>query len=342
MNLLKHVTHLSVYFLFFLALTARSQPIRQITKKDERDIKLGVRNLLTNNLPGIYRIMLSSTAVERKEYLNRLTTPGEERVFLNDNFYIENDFYIRNRADLPKKERDLSIQDYFTELAKNFGRRDNDEDPNEGKEVKIPSITFLKNIQCRSAKDSTLFIKALFTIDYDGIAINKFPFKPEPRIAEIQVEKEGKRWRLYIRSLRFMDERENLAEDFSKNVAIIENSPSKTINYEEALSSETKTVSRIPLLKAFKMGELWGLLNDEDNVKKIVITPQFDELDEFSEDDMAPVSLGGSWGFINKNGVIVIPCQYQMVEPFKKGKALVQTWGGAKPFSIDVTGKQLK
>lgn len=342
MNFMKYVSPFLICLLFFLAKPARSQPIRQITKKDERDIKLGVKNLLTNNLPGIYRIMLSSTAADRKEYLNRLTTPGEDRVFLNDYFPIENDFNIRNREDIPKNERDLSVQDYFTELAKNFGRRDNDEEPNEGKEVKIPAITYLKNIQCRSVEDSTLFIKALFTIDYDGIAANKFPFKSYPRIAEIQVEKEGKRWRLYIRSLRFKDEREDNAEDFSKNVGIIENSTFKAINYEEAISAETKTVSRIPLLKAFKVAGVWGLLNDEDNVKKIVAAPQFDDLDEFSEDDMAPVSLGGSWGFINKNGVIVIPCQYQMVEPFKKGRALVQTWGGAKPFSIDITGKQVK
>lgn len=70
----------------------------------------------------------------------------------------------------------------------------------------------------------------------------------------------------------------------------------------------------------------WGYI---DKQGKVVIKPQFDAAEEFSE-GLAAVNRGadktysgGRWGYIDKTGRVVIDFQFEEVEPFRGGLALV-------------------
>lgn len=60
-----------------------------------------------------------------------------------------------------------------------------------------------------------------------------------------------------------------------------------------------------------------------DNSEKIVIEPQFDEVNDFSE-GLAAVVINGKSGFIDKTGKIVIEPQFDYVGYFKEGRAYVE------------------
>ena len=59
-----------------------------------------------------------------------------------------------------------------------------------------------------------------------------------------------------------------------------------------------------------------------DSKGKIVVQPQFDEADEFSE-GLAPIRIGDKWGYIDPTSRIVIPPQYARAGEFSEGLAAV-------------------
>jgi hypothetical protein len=314
-----------------------AQSARQITESDELKIKNEARNLV-EVLQAEYNFFLTSSALERKDQVARLTAPtSTERMFLNDKVIIENDFINREIEGLPNSERDKPVADYFNDLAKEFGMTDNGQEPNGGKYVSISNIS-VSNVLAMSAQDS-LFVKLIFKIAYPGSARNGFVFKDAQRVAEVRVEKEGKVWRGYITAIRYFNPNAE-PDDKSRFVSIAENKEKPLYKYADVLNRETKTVSRIPLLKAFLINDLWGLLSDEDQNRKILAQPQFCEVDNFSDDGLAMVCKDGSWGYINREGAIVIDCQYDSAEAFKKGKAKVQL--GVMTMTIGVNGKEIK
>ncbi|MGK7889457.1 MAG: WG repeat-containing protein, partial [Leptolyngbyaceae cyanobacterium] len=63
----------------------------------------------------------------------------------------------------------------------------------------------------------------------------------------------------------------------------------------------------------------WGYINREGD---IVITPQYDGADPFSE-GLAPVQVGDRWGYINTDGDMVIPPQFERAFTFFEGLAVV-------------------
>jgi hypothetical protein len=60
-------------------------------------------------------------------------------------------------------------------------------------------------------------------------------------------------------------------------------------------------------LKPVKRGDKYGFVNPAG---KIVIPPQFDAADSFSE-GLAAVDTRGAWGFIDQTGKMVIPPQFE-------------------------------
>ena len=64
-------------------------------------------------------------------------------------------------------------------------------------------------------------------------------------------------------------------------------------------------------------GGLWGYVSVDG---QIVIEPTYEQAYGFSE-GMAAVKLNEKWGFINSEGIFVVPCEYDEVEAsFKEGK----------------------
>jgi len=84
-------------------------------------------------------------------------------------------------------------------------------------------------------------------------------------------------------------------------------------------------------LRPFRAGDKWGYA---DQTGKLIIQPQFDEAEPFSEGLArvkvggnnvlgAPFVAGGRWGFINEEGLMVIQPQFYSAENFVKGRAYV-------------------
>lgn len=109
-------------------------------------------------------------------------------------------------------------------------------------------------------------------------------------------------------------------------------------------------------MAAVKLGTKWGFI---DTTGREVVPPKYDRVSSFSE-GMAAVANGGElyippedelgeveyinskWGFIDKTGTEVIPCQYSYVEKFRfqEGVAIVITEQGNFKI-IDKTGKDV-
>jgi hypothetical protein len=103
--------------------------------------------------------------------------------------------------------------------------------------------------------------------------------------------------------------------------------------------------------------EIKGKTGFMDRTGKIVIEPQFEDAEDFSE-GLAPVKVrsdettwcprepSGSrkgftmkWGYVDKTGKLVVPAQYESAEPFSEGLAAINNCD--EGFFIDRTGKKL-
>lgn len=73
--------------------------------------------------------------------------------------------------------------------------------------------------------------------------------------------------------------------------------------------------------------ELYGILSVKGEV---VIEPKYEYLDLFSGEGLARFEDHGLWGYVNEQGVEVIPAQYEDANNFSEGLAAVKVdgmWG---------------
>jgi hypothetical protein len=96
-------------------------------------------------------------------------------------------------------------------------------------------------------------------------------------------------------------------------------------------SPSTSNQGRAAELVPFERDGKWGFA---DRTGKIVITPQFTKVGEFSE-GLAPAALKvpvpgeDNWGYVDMGGKMVIHPQFSQAGPFSEGLALVWS-GGAR------------
>ncbi len=83
-----------------------------------------------------------------------------------------------------------------------------------------------------------------------------------------------------------------------------------------------------------KVKEKYGFI---DRTGKMVIAPQFDDAQSFSE-GLAPVKVGKKWGYINNVGSYVIYPQFDFASVFNDGLAPVNVEFGIYGY-IDKNGK---
>ncbi len=79
-------------------------------------------------------------------------------------------------------------------------------------------------------------------------------------------------------------------------------------------------------LAAVKFDEKWGFINPNGEV---VIPFEYDEIQNF-QNNLAAVKKSNKWGFINKKGQLIIPVKYEEVSSFHEGLAAVKLnnkWG---------------
>ena len=75
-----------------------------------------------------------------------------------------------------------------------------------------------------------------------------------------------------------------------------------------------------------------------DKTGKVVIPCQWEDVDNFSEGLAYVKDYNGKWGFIDRTGKVVIPCQWKAAGSFSEGLAIVKGDNGKYGF-IDNTGK---
>ncbi len=323
--------------IFMLTLnTVWCQEKRTVNKSEVEAIKSQVR-VKMGSLLELYNNLLTSTSDEREQFIkNQTLFTFEARAFLDDDVVIENDFAI-NDIELPENAN-KKVKVYLSDLAENYGEKDNGERPNEGKRITFSSLN-LSQLQLPTPQDS-LNIKAYFTTNYAGKATNGFLFKQAERVAIFQIDRVKNKWKVYIKAINFYKRYSDY--DYSRNVVIKEDNIKLSIQ-DTYSAHEYKIVCMNPILKAFIWGGFYGLLSDgsNDNERKILIQPALLEIGSFSDEGLALICQDtGEWGYINYEGKVVIPCQYVRAKPFLKGKATVQL--GMELFSIDVNGKRIK
>lgn len=89
-------------------------------------------------------------------------------------------------------------------------------------------------------------------------------------------------------------------------------------------------------LAVIKQRGKYGYINTNG---EIIVTPQFDTAKNFTE-RLALVQQKGKWGYINTNGEIIIPCQYSNAGSFSEGLAPVQK-SYKKYGYINTNGKEI-
>jgi KWG Leptospira. len=119
---------------------------------------------------------------------------------------------------------------------------------------------------------------------------------------------------------------EGLAWVVSKNEAPI------AINEKGEIKINLKDAQTVAIFKeglaAFSIvdssGLKWGFVDKEG---KVVINPQFSSADNFCNDKCAVENADGKWGYIDKDGKIIINYQFDGAENFINGKAIVVSDG---------------
>ena len=97
----------------------------------------------------------------------------------------------------------------------------------------------------------------------------------------------------------------------------------------------TRPASSPAVLFPVKVNGKWGYI---DRTGKMVIAPQFDLADPFSE-GLGDVELGGKWGYVDGEGNVAIPLEFDFASPFSEGLGLIET--GGKSGFVDPQGKMV-
>ncbi len=107
------------------------------------------------------------------------------------------------------------------------------------------------------------------------------------------------------------------------------------IKSKAASDEYSKNNSATIQLYLIKDGDKYGYINKDG---KIIIKPQFEEAKDF-KDDFAIIKISGKYGFINQSGIIVINPIYEDLQDFSEGLARIKL--DAKYGFIDKKGKIL-
>jgi hypothetical protein len=134
---------------------------------------------------------------------------------------------------------------------------------------------------------------------------------------------------------------------FSDGLAwvVTENTAPAAINKKGEIKFTLQNAEEVRLFKnglaAFSIAneegeEKWGFVNKEG---KVVINPQFSSVSNFSDGKCGVRNSDGKWGFIDKEGKISINYQFDAAGDFKNGKCIVTS--ANKDGVIDKEGKYI-
>lgn len=331
---------LSLFVMLICTHSIWAQAQHRITTSEEKLFKRKALEKI-EELEYMYNQLLEAPSYEREDIIKNVTISSSEfyPLFKDDQIQVEDDF--RTRATTTNKADFKRIDSYLNDICLYYGKSDNGVFKNANKKIKL--INAVAKVMAAPSK-TFMFVKVSFQVDYNGFdSRTNQPFKkPCNRVAEIHVEKINGTWQFTIDALRFFTDNE---KDYSANVIIEKNSTDKPDTETEKVVVEEKKKTLIKnskvVLLGFKANEKWGVRDAE--TAKVIAKPAFDEIEEFSEDELAMVNIDGYWGYIGIDGNIIIKCEYDNAEAFskeKKGRARV--YKGMESFLIDKNGNKVK
>lgn len=227
-----------VFAIFHNCIIAQEHP--KITSNDEVVIKRKAIGLI-DDLANKYNQLLDADSEDRKVIIENMILPNSDNfsTFVDDQVIIEDDFNTRELSTNEKLMKKVDI--YFKDICFNYGRGDNGEFLNDGKNVIFSNIRTSRIMAVNPA--APLFIKVFFDINYTGIdkRTSKPFINPSNRVAEIKIEKSRNTWNLSIITIRYLQAEE---ADFSRNVRIQQ----ETLTLESKktlLEIEDKVLSKV-------------------------------------------------------------------------------------------------
>lgn len=173
--------------------------------------------------------------------------------------------------------------------------------------------------------------------DFCGHFVEGLAFAYDKNKKAYQIDKSGN-----IQDLPSYDYHEISSSGFSDGLTcVLKDSQKRSIAYINTDGKETINVLYSGGVRNFKEG-FAAVLNSDykygfiDKTGNEVIPCQFDYAGHFSE-GLANIQIGGKYGFINQLGEIVISCKYSLAGSFSEGLASVEI--NDKIGFIDKTGE---
>lgn len=222
----------------FCSTFARAQN-DSITSRDTLEFVYVIKNFIIKDYQDLLIFIANSeTGLNEVERIieNRVRGNAETRLFYDDKVIVDND--LNPGADSMKALRgEMHIDQYLKSFHTSYKKSD---DPKI--EMSVRKVSSLN-------KGSYFYYNVLFTCNYMGTTSgNKF-FAPFDRVAEIILIKEEK-WKLYIRAIRFPDEKDFLDGNIFKGVVATDTDIEKIVRSindekESRIREENKQIQKL-------------------------------------------------------------------------------------------------
>lgn len=243
-DMLKKIT---TYLLVFISLSVSAQT--EITQKDSEEIKLAAKRKVEKGLQDLLNTIVQEDIgdAERRQIIRDSYTAGSNKVFYSGDAIIEDDINPNNTALTDAK--DFSVEKYLNNLdifySKGIG----------------PSITVAEITVSNVKKTDHLYIKVFFQSSFKGSHSEiKKGYEAHKRLAELRVEKIGKKWMAYITRISFQRSTEVLLSTDNDILVVVPKVDTTQF------AGDTVAISKA--IEAFKQKEIEDKQKEEEERKR--------------------------------------------------------------------------
>jgi tetratricopeptide (TPR) repeat protein len=221
----------------------------EITLKDSEEIKLAAKRKVEKGLQDLLNTIVQEDIgdAERKQIIRDSYTAGSNKLFYSNEAIIEDDINPSNTA--LTEAKDFSVEKYLNSLDIFYSK-------GIGPNIILSDIT-ISNVK----KSDNLYIKVYFQSTFKGSHSEiKKGYDTHRRLAELRVEKVGKKWMAYITRISFQRSVEA--------VLSTENDLSIVVPKVDTTQFAGDTVAIAKAVEAFKQKEEENRQKEEEERKR--------------------------------------------------------------------------
>jgi hypothetical protein len=190
--------------LFSIGLCTLAQNPAEMSSNDKKSIRLMARNMVASNLRGLLNTISFDDVsdVARKEIMENSYLPHSKnvsntnQVFYDDGAIIEDDITPANTVS--GKGSDMPVAKYLNNLVGFYGKSDRET-------IFFSDVVVSPDISMGNYPYLKVYFKSEFKGEYDPNQKSVAKYQPVWRVAELRVEKEDARWKVYITHIGFYD-----------------------------------------------------------------------------------------------------------------------------------------